>query len=278
MNGGQNHSSVRHDPFGFSLIELIVVLVVILMLSVAVAPSLSRFMKNSRVQSTARTVIAALFHARHEAQRYRTTVALFYGDDPSRHSTAVWSPPLSGVLPKYGSMQLCVVKNAPSENFSPTFKDKSFAWAEDMINAGNSVPHNPMGPNMAGQSWFPYYSIVTTLSDQNFSFPEGVRIISGAFSGMTASKNFKFTNYTRSNVGEIKRHNSVYTRNGAVPTYSDMYCYRSVLVYDTASGEHVVIEIGEWKSVSRPRIMNEKLTHVNGVPIADHRDIDKLID
>src|SRR5690348_10993937 len=96
-NGAALMNHMRTQPVarrGFSMVELILVIVILMILAAVAAPSLSRMMKGSRVQQAAKTVVAALYEARAQAQRYRTVVAVFYGDDPSRHG-ALWAVPLS---------------------------------------------------------------------------------------------------------------------------------------------------------------------------------------
>ncbi|HYF50884.1 MAG TPA: prepilin-type N-terminal cleavage/methylation domain-containing protein, partial [Planctomycetota bacterium] len=233
------------QPRGFTLIELILVVVILVILATIAAPSLSRFMKSSRVDQTAKSVVAALYEARALAQRYRTTVAVFYGDDPARHG-ANWVPPLSSTLPSKNRMEIWSVKTVGSNAFHPVYSDRSYYWSEDMFTSSFSTPNNPAGPTMAWQSWFPYYDKNRLLSESPYTIADGVRILSGDFDTQTGD--FAFGGFwAGNNVGEIKRHNSVYTRGGQIPTYSNMYCYRWVLVYDTASGDHLVIEVGDWK-------------------------------
>jgi hypothetical protein len=78
-------------------------------------------------------------------------------------------------------------------------------------------------------------------------------------------------------LGEIKRHNNVYTRNGSVPTFSNAYCYRWVMCYDKASGDALVIEVGDWKNNSRPRILPYKVKSIAGVKLTDAHDMDALL-
>ena len=256
------------------MVELVIVIVIIVILATVAAPSLSRFMKSSRVDQTAKAVVAALYESRALAQRYHSTVAVFYGDDPARHG-ANWMPPLSSTLPSQNKMEIWSVNLIGSKAFNSTYSERGYVWNEDMFTSSMSTPNNPAGPSMAWQSWFPYYDKDRLLSEGAYTISDGVRVLSGDFNSKTG--NFAHGEFVKSPIGEIKRHNNVYTRNGATPTYGNMYCYRFVLVYDTASGDHAVIEVGDWKSSCRPRILPQKVKFIAGVQVKDYRDIDKML-
>jgi type II secretory pathway pseudopilin PulG len=264
---------------GFTLIELVVVMFVIILMTVAVAPSLSRLLKNSRVQEAAQTVTAALYRARGEAMRYRSCVALLYGDDPSKIPAGRWAPPVSTTLPPNNKMEIWTMKTDLAGNVNTLYRESGNGWAEDGLTATMTSPHNPIGPPQAWVNWFPFFSKIRLLSN-DLTFPQGTRIIAGNFTSSTRHFHAKpdGNSFKPDSVGEIKRHESVYSSNGSVPTHTDLYVFRYVMIFDEASNEHVVIEVGEWKSVSRPRIVCRNLLIVNSIPLTSTTLIDSTID
>jgi len=271
---------------GFTMIELIIVLLIMAMLTVMIVPTLSRMTKGSKVRQTAQTVVSALYRARALAQKYRSTAAVFYGDDPTAHPPARWVPPLTTTLPKYGQIEIWSVRTAESWNW--VYSDRGYGWSEDGMTATLATPYDPTTGTPGwgnGESWFPYYAKDQLLTPQPISFPDGVRIMagkiyvhgSGSFDKLDFGHPWSPWNYQATPVGEIKRHSSVYTKNGSCPTYDDYHCYLTVLVWDVNTGEHLIVEVGEHKSSSRPRILEKKLTHVNGTPLTDYRLISTLL-
>jgi len=272
---------------GFTLVELIIVLMIMAMLTVMILPTLSRITRGSKVQLAAEAVVSACYRARALAQKYRSTVAVFYGDDPGAHPPARWVPPLSTTLPKYGQMEIWSVRTA--ESWNTAYSDRGYGWCEDGMTATLATPYDPAtgSPGWGnGADWFPYYAKDQLLTPQPITFPEGVRIMAGKIEvhdWSLADPYFKKLDfgpswsYVNNPIGEIKRHNSVYTKNGSCPTYDQYHCYLTVLVWDTTTGEHLIVEVGEHKSSSRPRILTKKLTHVNGTALTDYRQINTLL-
>ena len=65
---------------GFSLIELMVTLSVMVLLSLLAVPSMSQYVENSKIHGTAEVVFAAVLKARTEAIRRNATVELVFTD------------------------------------------------------------------------------------------------------------------------------------------------------------------------------------------------------
>ena len=265
------HASCR----GFTLVELLVVLFIMLLLVGVAAPALSQMVKSSRVQSAAKTAMAALFQARSEAQRFRACVVAMFGDVRERLPVA----PPSGVLPEKNRIELWRVKMDVGYDFS----------------YGASSP--PFGSAAYGYpDWYPYGGSLADkdrpLTESASSFPEGVRILTGALNRYTwdAAKNryaldFNFGSFNpASPEGEVKRHVIAFSRNGGMPGwYEGLYAYFHCLVFDEASGEHLAIWCGEWRASSKPRILPHSLdilgTRSGTVTnVTDYRQIPQKID
>jgi prepilin-type N-terminal cleavage/methylation domain-containing protein len=267
---------LRSKFAGFTMMELLIVLLIIALLTVVITPNFSKMMKGSRVQQAAQSVVSSLYRARALAQKYRSTVGVFYGDDPSAHPAARWVPPLSTTLPKYGQIEIWSVRTAESWNW--VYTDRGYGWSEDGVTATLATPYDPVANTGNGADWFPYYARDQLLTPQPISFPDGVRIMAGRIdTGGQTKLDFVFWSYLNDPVGEIKRHNSVYTKNGSCPTYDQYHCYLTLLIWDVTTGEHVIVEVGEHKSSSRPRILDKKLTHINGAPLTDYKAISSLV-
>jgi type II secretory pathway pseudopilin PulG len=276
MNGALRRRIHRGPLAGFTMIELIVVLLIMVMLTSMIVPMFSKMMKSSKVQQAAQSVVSALYRARALAQKYRSTVAVFYGDDPSCHPAARWQPPLSTTLPKYGQIEIWSVRTAESWNW--VYSDRGYGWSEDGVTATLATPFDPATGWGNGADWFPYYARDQLLTPQPMSFPEGVRIIAGRiYTNGQTQQDLEFWSYDNSPLGEIKRHNSVYTKNGSCPTYDQYHCYLTLVIWDVATGDHVIVEVGEHKSSSRPRVFDKKLSHINGVPLTDYKQINTMV-
>lgn len=288
-----NPTNIPHRAF--TLIEVLFVLFIAVLLTAIGVPQLSKFMKTSRVQSTAKTVLSALTQARLDALRYKSTVGVFFGDDPAPHKAAgIWLSPLKDVLPKYGNIEIWTVDNytvVSSGMFD--YSDRGQNWKEDMFNASCTQPFDPLNPPdfKPANKAIPFYKTTNPLSPEPLTFVDGVRIISGTYVDGAGIRNFKWDQYGvnslqypagKSAKCEIKRHNVVYTRNGSSPDNESNYSYRFILVYDVSTGDHVVIQCAEWKSLSRPKILvnsqgNYSLTHINGQKLLKLSDMNKMV-
>jgi prepilin-type N-terminal cleavage/methylation domain-containing protein len=273
MNSGRA-SRIR----AFTMIEMVVVLMIMVLLATMVVPSLSNLFKRSKVQQTAKVVVAAIYKARAEAQRYRSNVGIFFGDDPNRHQGR-WAPPLSTTLParpNYIEIWTVATGNTPYDMW---LRDNgNYNWYQDTFNSGQIHPLDPSTNTANGASEFPYFVKGVLLTTQPFTFPEGVRVIAGHYYDDTyGTREFSWPVYWNDSVGEIKRHNAVMTRNGSVPTYNYDHCYRALLIYDVANGDHLVVEVGEWKATSRPRIIDGSINKLNGTVLTSPSQIDQLI-
>jgi prepilin-type N-terminal cleavage/methylation domain-containing protein len=260
----------RHSAF--TLIELLIVMAIITILSVMAVPLMSKFMHTTRVQQAAQAVFTALYRARAEAQRYRQPVAVFYGDDRS-HYQGIWVPPLSDVLPKPGTIEIWTVK---ANQGTGTLDDD-----DGMTMIGASMrPDMPYVANNTYRDWYPYHVRQRLLSATPITFPEGVRIVTGYFNQYREWYN---KDYRRSAVGELKRHNTVFSRQGGTISWnnfdSQACAYNFVLIFDEVTGDHVVIQAGTWKSTTRPRLLPYTILNVTyGNAVTDYRLLGKLID
>jgi type II secretory pathway pseudopilin PulG len=253
----------RGAAAGFTLVELILVMFIILLLMIMAAPMLSKFLKTSRVQQTAQTIFTALFHGKGEAQRYRRLVGVFFGDDQSKLNPK----PSPGVLPPNGKIEIWTVKTAGGDKIGAT-----------------EAPLGNLG------EWYPYKDPDRNLTPSALTFPDGVRILSGLFSRELVAGKYEHgfghppPRFQKSAIGECKRHNIIYARNGGMPGYSDgIWSYFNLLVFDEATGEHVIVWCGEWRGNARPRILPYSLTRIrpsSGVwqSLTNFRDISDNID
>src|SRR5690242_2212198 len=98
-------SNTAHSTRGFTMVELIIVLVVMALLTSLAVPSLAQFTKTTKVDQAVHSISTALYHARNEAQRYRRLVAVFVGDDVSKLNPQ----PQPGILPPKGRVELWTV-------------------------------------------------------------------------------------------------------------------------------------------------------------------------
>ncbi|MCW8131914.1 MAG: prepilin-type N-terminal cleavage/methylation domain-containing protein [Planctomycetota bacterium] len=258
--------SIRSDRRGFTLVELIVVLFIILLLIGVATPAFSQMLKTSRVQQAAQVASAALFQARAEAQRYRQMVTVNFGDDQAKLPV---KPP-AGVLPPKGQIELWATLVGDS----------------DQVGAGSP-------PLLNGSDWYPYGATLAEkdrlINPQPITFADGVRILSGNFqkswSGSKYDHTFSFGSFhTTAPEGEVKRHNVAYSRNGGMPGWYDgLNSYFTILVFDENTGEHLIIWCGEWRASSKPRILPYSLTQIAGrsgawVTLKSFKDIPANID
>jgi len=147
-----------------------------------------------------------------------------------------------------------------------------------------AVPAHPDGSS-GGSTYTPFYVRLTPLNDEPLTFDPAVRIVAGSlyddFAGMRDFCDAYYGGMTP--LYEIKHHTVTYSRIGGLPNWFDGNSFHHILVFDTATGEHCIIEMCEWKGVSRPRILTDKngswkwLTHIKGKKLNSFNEIDKLI-
>ena len=262
---------------GLTLLELLLVLFILTLLMAVGAPLLSKLLKRSRVQTAANAALTSLYQARLLAQRYRSTVAVYFGDDLSRLNPK----PLPGILPRYGQIEAWRVKTqAPAAQWS-AFGDWN-SRVDDLVSSSDyGRPFYPEDPSGVPPDWYPFYFKDLPLSPQPVSFPDGTRILTGTYSTNTSGsvRQFFSAHYQKSALGELKRHYALFNRNGSAASHtSGVNNHIGVLVFDTVTGEHLLIQLGRWYSSARPRILFTALTHLGATPLTDYRDLGALLD
>lgn len=232
---------------GFTLAELMVVLLILLLLMGLGAPMLSKLLKTSRVMQAANTCMTMMYRARAEAMRYRLPVAVYFGDDQTKYPTQ----PTPGILPPYGQIEIWTVKLAPpTATGSYWYTDSGSHLINDGFNTRNYQPWNS-----AGNGAITFDTPDRPLTPNPVTFEDGTRILCGHYSNTGVNRTFYFSTYQNSARGELKRHAITLTGSGTSASYSDSYSYRYILVFDVTTGEHVIIEAAEYKAATRPRIM-----------------------
>jgi prepilin-type N-terminal cleavage/methylation domain-containing protein len=253
----------RTAPKGFTLLELIVVTLVILLMIGVAAPMFSKLVKTSRVQQTVNTVMTSLWHARSEAMRYRSNVAVLYGPDRFKCNP----PPLdipTRQLPAKGKIEIWTVKAGDS----------------DSLGAGWGCYSPGFNPT---PDWYPFSFPERDLTPQDFTYPDGVRIVCGRVATWWNSSTdngtlFENKAFKKDSIGQWKRYTSVYSRTGGHVSYDLSNAYDHVMVFDEASGDYALVKVGEWKASTRPRIITAKLKKVCGKTLQTYRDIPVAID
>ena len=253
-----NPNRIRASARGFSLVELLVVLFIMSLLMAVGVPLFAKFTETSKIQQAAVVVDSALFQARSQAQNLRVHCAVFYGDDVQAMGLQGTPNP----IPYPGTIEI---------------------WGALGTSAGFAGYNGTQPWNSPGGSdgWYPFVYQTKLLVRSEITVPSGVRVISGFFqrypSGPKFVCDFSFPNYRRNPQGEIKRHQTVYSKTGGTARNDNNYAYNFVLIFDEATGEHLVMEVGRSQSATRPRILPYQLTHVGGTPIKDLRDLKNLI-
>ena len=244
---------------GFTLIELLVVLFVMSLLTTVSVPLFAKFTQTSKVQQAAEAVDSALFQARSQAQNLRTHVAAIYGDDLK--SLGLQDTP--NIVPPPCTIEVWGVLGG-SSGFGGY--NQTQPWSM------------PGGPN---DNWYPFHYTTKMLLKSPITVPAGVRIIAGYFqryaSGATFNCVYSFPNYRRDPHGEVKRHETVFAQTGGTARNDNCYAYNYILIFDQATGEHLVVEVGRSQSATRPRILPYQLTHIGGTKITNFKDINNLI-
>ena len=255
----------RKSATGFTLVELLVVLFIMVLLTVVAAPLFSQMLKSSRVEKTVNALYAAFWSARSQAQNYQNNVVgVFFGENPTNMNPQ----PVSGVVPPQGQIQVwtCAIQ-----------------WGDSWGNG-----HSPAGGY--GLDWHPYKNLVRPLLVQPITYPDNVRISAGHFfdwefdaSGKRMFRWF-YPAYQKSAIGEVKRHHTAFCPDGTIPgwggTWGYQHSYQWVLVWDETSGEHVVIQAGEGgrSSSTRPRIVCRALTHVGVTNVTNYTKLSAAVD
>ena len=98
------HSAIRiapvglrtfpHSPLGFTLLELLVVLVIISLMSALIAPKITGTMVNLKLKTASKKVSAALRYARSNAASEKRTYAAAF--DLDRNRLSIFTAPIDG--------------------------------------------------------------------------------------------------------------------------------------------------------------------------------------
>jgi prepilin-type N-terminal cleavage/methylation domain-containing protein len=240
----------------FSLIELLVVMSIGLLLMIMAIPSFSRLARKSKVQQAAETVVTVMNMATTISKQLckPEAVVVYFGDD----FTGVTTKPISGVLPKYGNIEIWTARMGLEGQKSP-YGVAALYWS-------NAPP-----------IWTPFYQPLEPLTLDSFTFPEGVRILTGYAKPnnvLDVPLQYKFTFnsfFASSPIGEIKRHSLALVDGVGFPQGVDSgYSYSDVLIFDTTTGEHLIVRAicptnkssklgGDYKA----RILTEATSHEN---------------
>jgi len=256
----------RRNARGFTFVELVLVLFIILLLSAMAVPMFSGLLKNSRVKQAANAAFTAVWRARAEAQRNRCTVAVYYGEDPDITGTNGADgkiPTRPNILPKYGQIETwkvgCDLGDYVGEAGGPTCS--LYGWC-------------PGG-------WCGFTDKDRILSSP-LSFPEGARILAGYYSHPAGTINqWDFYEYQKADpmkVGEVKRHHNAFSESGRTIGYGTGNNWQYFIAFDSQTGEHQICITGLWTSNSRPLFLDQKLTQVGGNVLNRDSDILKYID
>jgi hypothetical protein len=187
--------------------------------------------------------------------RLRAPVALFYGDNPAQCNPA----PQAGVVPAYGHMEMWTVRY----------------WNYPWYQLANYVqPYYPASPGNA-PDWYPYYVTTRPLTPVAITIPNGVRIVTGSFDRTPSNLRLSFNAYRKDPMGEIKRHQTVFSMTGSLSGNS----YQFVVVYDETSGDHRIIQAGTngQGSYISPMILKDRIRYVNGTQVRSYLDLPNLI-
>jgi len=238
---------------GFTMVELVLVLFLIVLLTAMAVPSFAALTKTSKLDQTTKAVFSALKQARTAALNMRRVVAVMYGDDFSN----ITPQPVSGALPGKGEIEL---------------------WT--MLDGGHhEIPYQPdiiPGPSYPAD-WYPYRFPDVPVTPSAITFPDGVRVISGEFD--TNALNFNFgAKYKKDSRGEIIRHQTVFAHDGGKPAWHSSAC-STVLIFEQTTGAHCVILTGaDWNAYLRPRIICTAIKQIGGVNLSNSRLINQKID
>jgi len=245
---------------GFTLVELLLVLFIMMLLVGVAAPTMSKLMKTSRVDEGAKAVFTALWQTRSQAMRLRKPAALMYGADADNFNPA----PQAGVLPPKGQMEIWTVRYINYPWYMLSYYTKPY------------YPPNPT--NYDGvPGWYPFHLTMDPLTPQAISLPEGVRVMACMFDRNVSSRKLEFKYYQKSALGEIKRHATAYNQMGGLCA-----TYPHVIIYDQASGDHQLIQCA-YQGVygisgnTRPVFIKEKINYVGPTQLKSFLNLDTLV-
>ena len=255
-------ASVRHRfGRGFTVIELILVLAIMLLLTSMAVASMSRLLRTSRIDQATQTVLSVLMRARASAQRERATVSVFFGDDPVKLKPS----PMAGVLPKNGEIEIWTVRDVSNgsavENMTVPYE-----------------PGNPYSASWGGTAGYPFWVKIAPLSTEPLTLPDGIRIFAGVYTtnyqnqpgywdaqGLPPQRAFGFENLSRGPIGQIKTHQIVYDKSGRIAGFMNNNSFAYLLVLDTTTGEHRIVHTGDYTYGStRPYVVNYGSLNTSG--------------
>ncbi|MBI3829757.1 MAG: prepilin-type N-terminal cleavage/methylation domain-containing protein [Planctomycetes bacterium] len=242
---------------GFTLVEVILVLFLMLLMFGMAVPVFSKLLKTSRVDQATHAVFTALWQTRSQAMRTRTAVALYYGDD-----TAQLNPqPSPGVLPPCGRMEIWTVRYW------------NYPW---YLLANYTQPYYPMSPGNA-PDWYPYNLPLNSLTPLPLTLPESVRVLAGNFNRNPWSCSFSWSGYKKDPTGELKRHMTVFAHTGSLT-----WTYPHVLIFDEVTGDHRIIQcayLGMYGVTgnARPVMLKEKARYIGSKQISDYHQLGTMI-
>src|SRR2546421_362230 len=102
----RRHYTASMRP-GFTLMELLLVIFIMILLTTMAMPLFYQFVKTSRVQQTANIVASTIARARMEAMRTRKMTGIFFGDNPAQCK----NKPTAGIMPSKGRIEIWTVKD-----------------------------------------------------------------------------------------------------------------------------------------------------------------------
>jgi type II secretory pathway pseudopilin PulG len=247
----------------FTLLELLIVCVLIAALGAVAVPSFARLFKTSKVEQAVTIIMGALWRASGEAQRLRMPVAVFYGEKPGPIKSVLYRPDSNGIgnwrpgdidtannpvakpvwvpvsLPAYGELEMWTVM--------PT----TFQFDAACV----PYVYPEYVPRTTVPLWQPWSFQVSPLTLLATTLPADVSCVGGTLDTSIAAPRFDCAAYQKSPLGEPKRRSTVFKPNGSIGhDYGSQYCYEYLCVYEEATGNHVVVSIGNRVTRVRPKI------------------------
>jgi prepilin-type N-terminal cleavage/methylation domain-containing protein len=254
-------SKLRASPWsGFTLIELLLVIFVMALLTTMAVPAFSKMVKTSRVQQASKQILTVLWQARSEAERYRDPVVVFFGDDPALLPVQ----PVPNVLPPKGSMEIWSVMRGLADESNDIGGEPPPYWVEN--------------PSAASPDWYPHRAKMQNLTAAAVTLPDQVRVLcgnlyTGNFGGINLDHEFRCDAYRQDSVGEIRRHQVGYGRNGGLALGS----YNVIVVYDETSGDYQLIVVSTGGGGTRPKIIPDRIKTIQLAPLNNQMDLPKML-